>query len=642
MTHLSVNRLCALFILFLLVSCGGGSSDSSENIVVDPPEPPQDGIAGSVAAGISGAQISVQDANGEDVVVASGRNTNSNGVYRLVFSEFEILEGITAPFILTLDGSGATAVCDFDQEGDNDCLTREGNFAAYGETYNLPDGFTLRALAPTYPPESDTGDRLINVNFSAASDLAAALALDLSNGNPLNANTVELANRQALGFVEFTSGLSTSGSDINSIDMIDLPTVTSTPTSALALALFSASLHGQVDIESSNVADYRSVVDQMISQINPTETGNLRATGTYLSRALNAFIVGGTSYQSSLTVPSPVLAGALASRQVSVPLLEQTGNGNVNIALPADPNSTDALDRGRTMINRLSEAMGSTLLVSPTIGFGGTASGADLVYSDQVGLIATLVSQEMRTTIVQLDDAITEAVANGETELTGTNVSGVLEVSGDTVTLTTVTSSTSNIQTGISINMTVASGTRTNTGSSGIFEAGEITISVSRTQDDLTTQQLYTGSLTLQMTNDGTTTDVSTIDYSGTLRATSGLEFSGHIALSHLSPGAAAQSVGTYDTLFSFVDGSQLSMSGKLETQIDQYTVTSGASTIMVDLITNMITDMNATLNLRLDSDANVTGGTLVATEQEVGTLTAGGIVEFTDDTATSLPSPII
>lgn len=62
----------------------------------------------------------------------------------------------------------------------------------------------------------------------------------------------------------------------------------------------------------------------------------------------------------------------------------------------------------------------------------------------------------------------------------------------------------------------------------------------------------------------------------------------------------------------------------------------------MVDLITNMITDMNATLNLRLDSDANVTGGTLVATEQEVGTLTAGGIVEFTDDTATSLPSPII
>ncbi len=642
MTHVSVTRLCVFSILFLLASCGGGSSDSSENIVVDPPEPSQDGIGGSVAARISGAQISVQDANGEEVVVASGRNTNSNGVYRLVFSEFEIQEGITAPLLLTLDGSGATAVCDFNQEGDNDCLTREGNFAAYGETYNLPDGFTLRALAPTYPPESESGDRLINVNFSAASDLAASLALDLSGGNPLDQNTVELANRQALGFVEFTSGLSTSGSDINSIDNIDLPTATSTPTPALALALFSASLHGQVDVESSSVANYSRVVSRMISQVNPTAIGNLRSTGNYLAEALSAFVLGGTSYQSSLAVPSSVLAGALASRQVSVPLLEQTGSGSVDIALPADPNSTDALDRGRTMISRLSETMGSTLLVSQTVGFGGTASGADLVYSDQVNLIATLVSQEMRTTIVQLDDAIAEAVANGETELTGTNVSGVLEVSGDTVTLTTVTSTTSNIQTGISVNMTIATGSRTNTGGNGTFDAGEVTISVSRTQDDLTTQQLYTGSLTLEMTNDGTATDVSTINYSGNLRSTSGLEFSGDIALTNLSADGATETAGTYDSVFTFVDASQLSMSGTLETQIDQYTVTSGDSTIMVDLITNVITDMNATLNLDLDGDGSVTGGSLVAAEQEVGTLSAGGIVEFTDGTATSLPAPII
>jgi len=462
MNPLTVTRLCVLSLLILLASCGGGS-DSSENIIVDPPAPPQDGIGGSAASRIRGGRISIQDANGDDVVVASGRTTNESGSYRLVFSEFEILEGITPPLLLTLDGTGATAVCDFDQEGDNDCLTREGNFASYGETYNLPDGFSLRALAPTYPPESESGDRLINVNFSAASDLAAALAIESSAGGTLDRDLVELANQQAMGFVEFTSGLSSSGLDINSIANLDLPVASSTPTPALALALFNASLHGQVNTEVSNVADYRRVLNRMTNQVNATATGNLRSMGSYLSQAMTAFVTGSTAYQASLATPSAVLAGAIASRQIPVRLLEQTGSGTVDIALPADPASSDALDRGRTMISRLSEVMGSTLLISTTPAFGGTREGAALVYSDQVALIATLVS---------------------------------------------------------------------------------------RTQDDLTTQQLYTG---------------------------------------------------------------------------NQYTVVSGESTVMADLVTNVITDMNASLNLNLDSDGLVTGGTLTATDEAVGSMTAGG-----------------
>ena len=294
------------------------------------------------------------------------------------------------------------------------------------------------------------------------------------------------------------------------------------------------------------------------------------------------------------------------------------------------------------MISRLSEAMGSTLLISTTPAFGGTKEGVALVYSDQVALIATLVSREMRTAILQLDEAIADAIANGETELTGSDVSGVLEVSGNTVTLTTVTSTISNIQTGISVNMTIASGTRPNTGATGTFDATEITVSVSRTQDDLTTQQLYTGSLNLDITSDGTASDISTISFNGSLRATSGLQFTGVIALTDVSASDAGQDAGSYNTAFTFADGSTLSLSGKLETQINQYTVASGQSTVMTDLITNVITDMNATLNLSLDSDGLVTGGILTAAGEEVGSMSTDGIVDFSDGTATSLPAPVI
>lgn len=636
-----VNRFCVLFLILILTACGG-SSDSSENIIVDPPEAPQDGIQGGTASRINGAQISVQDASGNEVVVASGRNTNQNGRYRLVFSEFEIQEGINPPLVLTLDGSGATAVCDYDQEGDNDCLTREGNFVAYGATYSLPDGFSLRALAPTYPPASDTGDRLVSVNFSAASDLAANLAMEASGGSDLTQSMVELANQQALGVVEFTTGLTTSGQDINTITNQDLTTTEPGDTAALALALFSASIHGQVDTEVAALSDYRRILDRLGAQIQITETENVRARGDYLSEVLTAYVSGASNYQTSLSVPSAELAGGLASRQISIPLLEQTGSGLVNIAVPADPGSDDALDRGRTLINRLSEVMGSTLLISSTTAFGGTSAGASLVYSDLIALMETLVSQELRSTVLLLDNAITEAVANGETTLTGTNVSGVLEVSGDTVTLTTVTATTSNIQTGVSVNLSIATGTRTNPGLAGTFEAPEITISVSRTQDELTTQQLFTGALTLQMNNDGSATDVSAINYVGDLRATSNLEFTGDISLTSLSASGSNISAGAYDANFNFADGSSLSLSGRLETQIDSYTVVSGDSTVMVDLVTNTITDMNAALNLDLDTDGLVTGGSVIAVEEAVGNMSASGIVEFVDETATSLPAPVI
>lgn len=128
------------------MACGGGSS-SSKNTVTDPPVAPQDGIRGVVASNISGAQLVVRDASGEEIVIASGRTTGADGSFALVFSEFAINAGIKAPLIISLNGSGATALCDFNREGDNDCLAKDGSFAAFGETYTLADDYSLQGLA---------------------------------------------------------------------------------------------------------------------------------------------------------------------------------------------------------------------------------------------------------------------------------------------------------------------------------------------------------------------------------------------------------------------------------------------------------------------------------------------------------------
>ena len=75
---------------------------------------------------------------------------------------------------------------------------------------------------------------------------------------------------------------------------------------------------------------------------------------------------------------------------------------------------------------------------------------------------------------------------------------------------------------------------------------------------------------------------------------------------------------------------------------MSQYAVTSGNSSVVADLETLEITDMNATLNLSTDTGGNITGGTVTAVGTTTGSLGSNGILEFTDGTATALPVPII
>lgn len=635
--------------MILLVTGCGGSSDSSENVVTDAPAPPQDGITGTVASKMSGAALSVADANGVEIVIASGRMTDANGNYHLIFSEFEINEGITAPLVITADGSSASAICDFDAEGNSDCRTKDGSFAAFGETYELPDGFTLRGVSSSFPEADTAGDRLITVNISAASDLATSYALRSANGAALTAQDVSLASRQALGVVEFTTALTTTGSELNLVPIIDLTAPGSPSTSSLALALFGAGLHGQVDTEVSSRANYRLVLNAVESNILPRgqpATNQLRASGTFLAQTITGFLETATTYQASLTSPSIVLSGSIAAQTTSIPLLNQAGGNQIVIGLPADPGSNAPLDRTKTFTAELSEVMGASLLISSSDAFGGTASGAATVFTDQLSLLETLVANEVRTTLIQLDTAIASAILNGEAELIGTNVSGILATQGDTVTLSTATSTTSNIQTGISVNATIASAVRDNAGGTGTFNASDITINIARVQNDLTSQELFDGALVLSMTAGAEAADIESLSYTGNLRAASGLEFVGEMSVTGLSPfvqGAdATTSIGSYDATFTFTEGSSLRLEGELENQINLYTISAGSSIIITDLETNTITDMTTSLNLSLDQSGTVTGGTLTAIDTTTGSMDEIGIVTFSDGTSISLPSPVI
>lgn len=625
----------------LIQGCSGGSPDSSENTVINATPPPQDGIRGRASSRISGGKLSVTDAQGEEIVVATGRNTNANGSFHLIFSEFAIEAGIKPPLVVTLDGSGATADCDYDGPTDNDCVSADGSFVAFGNRYTLPDDFTLRGLAQTFPPEDSPGDRTVTVNLSAASDLAARYLLDQANGATLTEEAIAIADRQSLGVVEFLTGLPTRGKTLNTISIADLTSTSAQPTESLAIALLGASLHGQITTATSGLSSYRLVLNRLGNRIRPNTAGDqMNAAGTFLAEAIGSYITSATAYQASLPLPSAILNGAIAASTVSQGLLTQAGNSPVPIALPADPGGAVPIDRTRTFVARFSEVMGSTLLNAQTVAFGGTAKGAATVYSDQLTLLSTLVSQELKTTLTQLDDATTTALANGALELTGTNVSGVLESGDGSVIIKVATSTSSNIQTGISINLTMTEGTRTNPGATGQLTGTGVTIAVSQTLNNLTTQQLFEGTLNLDLSNTGSGTAIERVTFQGDLRATSGLQFTGDIAMSEL--GSADQNQANYNAGFSFVDGSTLTMNGQLQTQINSTSINSGNSTILVDHVTNRITDMTTDLNLSVNTGGSVTGGILTSSDVDTGTMDSQGVISFNDGTATALPAPIL
>ena len=248
----------------------------------------------------------------------------------------------------------------------------------------------------------------------------------------------------------------------------------------------------------------------------------------------------------------------------------------------------------------------------------------------------------VRQTLNQLDAAISAAAANNETQITGTNVSGVLVFNGSTTEISSATSSSSNIQTGISVNGTLQNANRQDTGNSGLLTASDVSVNIARTQNDVTTQQIYNGALTAGYNAANDSTEVVTLDYSGDLRSASSREFTGSISISEISPTSEPVLSGNYNADFAFSSGTSLSLSGRLQSQLEGLSISGGTSTVMADLQTNVITDMTADLNLATDGNDQVTSGTITVNGEAAADMDSNGVVTFSDGTTTALPAPII
>ena len=257
-------------------------------------------------------------------------------------------------------------------------------------------------------------------------------------------------------------------------------------------------------------------------------------------------------------------------------------------------------------------------------------------------MINILLTPEVRGAITQLDAAMATAIERGVTELTGTNVSGVVAIDGSSIQLTSGTSTVSNIQTGISVNLSSPAGTRTDVGQDGTFALTDVTIALSQTQDNLTTQVLLEGDLTVELTDLGEGLVVTRSSCTGTLQSVSGLNFDGNIDLTAATGTSLSLSNGSYDASFEFSNAATLLLTGSQTGGIAASTSTSGSSTIFVDHTTNTITDMTTDLNLNLDANETVTGGTLTSGGTETGSVDSLGVISFTDGTVRSLPAPIL
>ena len=170
----------------------------------------------------------------------------------------------------------------------------------------------------------------------------------------------------------------------------------------------------------------------------------------------------------------------------------------------------------------------------------------------------------------------------------------------------------------------------------------DVTIALSQTQDNLTTQVLLEGDLTVELTDLGEGLVVTRSSFTGTLQSVSGLNFDGNIDLTAATGTSLSLSNGSYDASFEFSNAATLLLTGSQTGGIAASTSTSGSSTIFVDHTTNTITDMTTDLNLNLDANETVTGGTLTSGGTETGSVDSLGVISFTDGTVRSLPAPIL
>ncbi len=211
-----------------------------------PPAVPQlQAVDGQVIKGkINGGKITVVDATGAVIPIASGGITNDNGQYNASFTVGATEAGIIPPLTVTVSGVGATVTCDYNVAGANDCRKSDGTYASFGETYALASDFSISGLSPLVPATASS----VTVNINPMTDLATRFAVRGATGVLTEAD-VTLSNTRVLGLVRAITGVNLNllGVNLRTTPLVDL---TGLQTAVLtdinvALSTFGASFLGQ-------------------------------------------------------------------------------------------------------------------------------------------------------------------------------------------------------------------------------------------------------------------------------------------------------------------------------------------------------------------------------------------------------------
>lgn len=284
MKRIRCSHIGTCILLAMTVACSDSNSSRAPAPIESAPPEPTFGysIQGIAVKGvIAGATVSVIDADGDPVSGATA-TSGSDGSFSIDFStSVEVVE----PLQISLDGTGATTICDvtptceYGIDDDGNALA-----ASFGETYDLPDGFSLRATITSLTADGDNRSGLVFI--SPLSEFVTELALEMGSGEDLTVSNLDVANDRVIDFLQriYPSLNVDQLTEISQIPLVDLTDIENAPVDnltdvVLAVTSLAAAVAGFVDAQNSE----RRSISQVLDEFNAEIVRNIQVAGVLLS-----------------------------------------------------------------------------------------------------------------------------------------------------------------------------------------------------------------------------------------------------------------------------------------------------------------------------------------------------------------------
>ena len=686
-----------LSVVALLASCGGNSDGDPRGQVTITPPPEQDGLGGTALKGtIIGGTVTVLDADGNNVPVASGGVTGADGTYDITLSPDVSLNSLTLPLLIRVSGgNGATSVCDVNNNGtDDDCLTNDGvTYVAFRETFELPADFVLESVLAVLPADTPGTSTSFTANITPATHLQAALAREaVGAGASLTVEAVQEAEQEVLGLIESITGVEMENVSLATIAVQDVAAVgadTANGTAqSLAISAFAAAVAGLVDATDETQNDVQEVLVNLVVLVTSGDDG-LEITGIDIAELSTAVAESFGDITEALVeagvdneVADAVVAAQSAAEQKAY---EGQLIGSGILTLPPamiDPTSdspkllaNEFLDKFINVLTVWTDVTGAeegTTNVAPTeILFTELADaetyGAGAATEAFDSLMEALIAEE-----AQLEAG--SSITNDETSEDGLLYTLDKDAAG-VVTLMNAQSVTTGKEGVVRTTITIAEGTwQRDPGVSGEFDLTDVVLLTEMVGETDSQLQHFTGNVNAVFAPDATDPGdlgLTTLTYDGTHRGTSsdGDTFTIHATLSNLSgtavEGGSGQNIdGDYSITFTF-DGDQniaFNLNGTFRDEVQSFWIRAGGLTTAEgvsmggDLLMGTlsesedtdnytVTDGTALLTVIIDiANEPPTLGSAVITvgETEVATINEDGLVTFSDDSIRFLPAGLL